>query len=91
MKELGVNKEERTPAIQVKTRIYKAIPTKNTSEDSMFVVTTARRSNIEVNYNCSECGGQVKKQELETCSCCGGEFCSQCLQEHDCEAEDDED
>lgn len=91
IKEPEVNNENRIPEIQVKTKIFKAVPIKNTGEESMFVVSTARKSNIQMSYNCSECGVQVRKRDLETCSYCGGEFCSECLQEHDCEGEDDED
>ena len=87
IKEREIKEEERAPEIQVKTRKYQAIPIKNASDDSMFMVTTARRSNIEMNYSCPECGVRLKKQELETCSGCGEDYCSQCLQEHDCEAE----
>lgn len=91
IKEEGLREEERAPEVKVKTRIFRAVPVKTAIEESMFMITTARRSNIEVSYNCSECGMRVKKQELETCSECGYDFCSQCLQEHDCEEEYDED
>lgn len=87
IKEADIKAEERTPEINVKTKRYQAIPIKNTSEESMFVVTTARRSNIEMNYSCPECGVQLRKQELKKCADCGGDYCSQCLQDHDCEAE----
>ena len=87
IKEREIKQEELAPQINVKTRKYQAIPIKNAGEESMFMVTTARRSNIEMNYSCPECGVQLKKQEMETCSDCGGDYCSQCLQEHDCEAE----
>jgi len=86
-----LKEEERAPEVKVKTRIFRAVPVKNAIEESIFMVATARRSNIEVSYNCSECGMRVKKQELETCSGCGLDFCSQCLSEHDCEEEYDED
>jgi len=87
IKEREITEEERTPEINVKTRKYQAVPIKNASEESMFVVTTARRSNIEMNYSCPECGERLRKQELEKCYGCGGDYCSKCLQEHDCEAE----
>jgi len=86
-----VREEERAPEVKVKTKIFRAVPIKNAIEESMFMITTARRSNIEVNYNCSLCGMRVKKQELETCYACGQDFCSQCMEEHDCEDEYDED
>ena len=87
IKEQEIKEEERTPEINVKTKTYQAIPIKNAREESMFMVTTARKSNIEMNYSCPECGGRIKKQELEKCPDCGGDYCSQCLQDHDCEAE----
>ena len=87
IKKREIKEEERAPEINVKTRKYEAIPIKNVSEERMFMVTTARRSNIEMNYSCPECGIRLRKQELETCSDCGGDYCRKCLQEHDCEAE----
>lgn len=91
IKEQPLNEEERAPEVKVKTRVFRAVPIKNAIEESMFMVTTARRSNIEVSHSCSECGLRVKKRELETCYSCGQDLCSQCLQEHDCEEEYDED
>jgi rRNA maturation endonuclease Nob1 len=91
IKEGELKEEERAPEVKIKTKVFKAVPVKNAVEESMFIITTARRSNIEVSYNCSECGKRVTKQELKTCPGCGLDFCSQCLAEHDCEEEYDED
>ena len=87
IKEPEIEQEERTPEINVKTKKYQAVLIKNAHAENMFMVTTARRSNIEMNYSCPECGVQLRKQELETCINCGNDYCRQCLPEHDCEAE----
>jgi hypothetical protein len=88
IKEREITEEEvRAPEINVKTKKYQAVLMKNASAESMFMVTTARKSNIDMNDSCPECGAQLRKQELKTCSNCGNDYCSQCLQEHDCEAE----
>jgi ribosomal protein L37E len=83
--------EERAPQVKVKTKVFRAVPIKNEIEESMFMISTARRSNIEVSYNCSLCGMQVNKRQLETCSACGQGFCRECMEEHDCDEDYDED
>jgi len=84
-------KEELSPQIQIKTKIFRTIPTiNNTSGENGPLVTTARRSNIDVTFSCTDCGARAKKSELNTCAECGKLFCNQCYDEHDCEDYEDD-
>jgi formylmethanofuran dehydrogenase subunit E len=90
IKKKEIYEEKRSPEIQVKTKVYRAVPTNKVTEESTVLVTTARKSNIDVTQTCSECGRKFEKSKLVPCSC-GMVLCSRCAEEHECEEIYDDD
>lgn len=72
---------EEQPILRISTKKYNAIPVKNSKEENMFIVTTAKRSRIRAKTICPECGLLVSRYDMRICSICGRETCTHCVKE----------
>lgn len=65
--------------IHNRTQRYQAIPLP-VREESIFNVSTARKSRVIPQSLCPSCGTRVAKQQVKACPYCDAELCPQCYQ-----------
>lgn len=82
MRETRNEKESSQRDIRIKTWKYRAIPLPHEEEEAACMVSTARRTSIEVFASCSNCGDSCPRSQLEPCEECGEHLCARCRPRH---------
>lgn len=65
--------------LRFNTKKYQAVPLEDTEGKSMFMVTTARKSTVQVQNVCPQCKTPISRAEIKFCALCGHDICPNCL------------
>ncbi|MDD2510533.1 MAG: hypothetical protein PHP26_08255 [Syntrophomonas sp.] len=74
--------EKKLSILKVNAQKYRATQLAAGDEESLFMISTAKKSKVKAKNLCPRCQERVNKQEMKTCKHCGSELCGQCLNEY---------